>query len=139
MHNQHFLKDFSIPCNYTSIPFSLTQPKHQEDLLSFFKVVMECYRKTNRSLEFLIDLFQLDIHPSESFEIQFSVILKKFITDHKLQKIIHNDIIIVIVSSMCRYEQFYVTFPQSMLSSNENSFVQIIVNTMIQVLLNIVL
>ena len=59
---------------------------------------MECYRRTNRSLEFLTDLFELDIHPSESFEIKFSVILKEFITDHKLQTAIHNDIVLLIVS-----------------------------------------
>ena len=59
---------------------------------------MECYRKTNRPLRFLTDLFQFDIHPSESFETQFSVILKEFITDCKLQKAIHNDIVPIIVS-----------------------------------------
>ena len=84
----------------------MTQPKHQEELLSFFKMVMECYRKTNRSLEFLTDLFQFNIHPSESFKKEFSIILKQFIIDHKLQKAIHEDIILVIVSSACRYELF---------------------------------
>ena len=78
--------------------FSLNEPKHQGDLVAFFKVVMECYSKTNRSLEFLIDIFELDIHPSESFEITFAVILKDFIVDHKLQKPIHNDIIVLFVS-----------------------------------------
>ena len=82
----------------------MTHPKHQEDLLSFFKVVMECYSKTNRSLEFLIDLFQLDIHPSEGFEMKFSITIKEFITDNKLQKAIHDDIVLIIVSSMCRYK-----------------------------------
>ena len=77
----------------------MTQPKHQEELLSFFKVVMECYKKTNRSLEFLTDLFQFNINPSESFRKHFCIILKKFIIDHKLQKAIHDDIIHVIVSS----------------------------------------
>ena len=97
---------------------------------------MECYRKTNRSLEFLTDLFQFDIHPSESFQIEFFIILKKFITDHKLQKAIHEDIILVIVSSVCRYELFYGAFPQNKLPPTENSFVQKIVSSMIKVLLN---
>ena len=108
---------------------------HQEDLLSFFKDVMECYRQNKRSLEFLTDLFQLDIHPSESFKIEFSISIKEFIADHKLQKAIHDEIFLVIVSFVCRYELFYSTFPQSKLSLTENSFVWMIVNTMIQVLL----
>ena len=102
-------------------------------------MVMECYTKTNRSLEFLTDLFQFDIHPSESFEIAFSVILKKFIADHALQKAIHNDIVLVIVSFMCRYELFYGVFFQSKLSLTENSFVWMIISMMIQVLLNVAL
>ena len=86
----------------------MTHPKDQGDLLSFFKVVMECYGKTNRSLEFLTDLFELDIHPSESFEIEFSTTIKEFITDNKLQKAIHDGIILVLVSSMCRYKLCYI-------------------------------
>ena len=90
--------------------FSLNEPKHQEDLVAFFKVVMECYSKTNRSLEFLIDIFELDIHPSEGFEITFAVILKDFIVDHKLQKPIHNDIIVLFVSFLMKFHQFYFIF-----------------------------
>ena len=121
------------------ICFSLTHPKYQKDLLSFFKVVVECYGKTNRSLEFLTDLFELDIYPSESFEIEFSVTIKELITDHKLQKAIYYDIILVLVSSVCICKLYYVTFPQDKLSLTKNSFTWMIVNTMIKVLLNIAL
>ena len=117
----------------------MTHPKYQKDLLSFFKVVMECYNKTNRSLEFLTDLFELDIHPSESFEIEFCITIKEFIIDQKLQKAIHDDIIHVLVSSVCRCKLYYVTFPQNKLSLTENSFTWMIVNTMIKVQLNIAL
>ena len=71
---------------------------------------MECYRKTNRSLEFLIDLFQFDIHPSESFETQFSLAIKEYIADHNLEKAIRDDIFYLIVSSICTYELFYGPF-----------------------------
>ena len=112
----------------------MTHPKHQEELLSFFKLVMERYGKTNQSLDFLTDLFELDIYPSERFEIEFSVTIKEFITDHNLQKAIHDDIIHVLVSSVCRCKLFYITFPQSKLSFTKNSFTWMIVNTMIKVL-----
>ena len=78
--------------------FSLNEPKYQEDLVAFFKMVMECYSKTNRSLKFLIDILEIDIHPSESFEITFAVNLKDFIVDHKLHKPIHDNIAILFVS-----------------------------------------
>ena len=71
---------------------------------------MECYRKTNRPLEFLIDLFLFDIRPSESFETQFSVAIKEYIADHNLEKAIHDDILFVIVSCICTYELFYGPF-----------------------------
>ena len=71
---------------------------------------MERYRKTNRSLEFLIHLFQFDIHPSENFETQFSVAIKEYIADHNLEKAIHDDIFYLIVSSICTYELFYGPF-----------------------------
>ena len=139
MSRQLFMKDLFTLCNFTSILLSLTHPKYQEDLLSFFKVVMECYAKTNRSLEFLTDLFEFDIHPSESFEIEFSITIKEFITDNKLQKAIRDDIILVIVSLVCRHKLFYVTFLQDKLSLTKNSFTWMIVSTMIKVLLNIAL
>ena len=139
MPHQRFMNNLFTSCNFTSVLFSMTHPKYQEDLLSFFKVVMECYSKTNRSLEFLTDLFELDIHPSESFEIEFSITIKEFITDHKLQKAIHDYIILVLVSSVCRCKLFYGAFLQNKLSLTENSFTWMIVNTMIKVLLNIAL
>ena len=139
MPHQRFMKDLFTLYNFTFVRFSLTHHKYQENLLSFFKVVMECYSKTNQSLEFFTDLFELDIHPSESFEIEFSITIKEFITDHNLQKAIYDDIILVLVSSVCRYKLYYVTFPQSKLSLTKNSFTWMIVSTMIKVLLDIAL
>ena len=139
MPHQRFMKDLFTLYNFTFVRFSLTHHKYQENLLSFFKVVMECYSKTNQSLEFFTDLFELDILPSLTFKIQFSVITKQFFIDHNLQKAIHDDIIHVLVSSVCRCKLFYVTFPQSKLSLTKNSFTWMIVSTMIKVLLNIAL
>ena len=100
---------------------------------------MECYSKTNRSLKFLIDIFEVDIHPSESFENTFAVNFKNFIVNHKLHKPIHDNIVILFVSFFKYNLIIFTLFSQTKLPMTENSFLWMIVNTIIQVFITTVL
>ena len=99
---------------------------------------MECYSKTNRSLKFLTDILEVDIHPSESFKIEFAVSLRDFIVNHKLQTPIHNNIIILFVSFFNKSINFTL-FSQTKLPMTENSFLWMIVSAIIQVFVIIVI
>lgn len=69
-----------------------------EPLLSFWKKIESCYVQRSCSLKFILDLQELNIKSSVSFEEKFMINLKSFITSNELQNALFSNIFEIFVS-----------------------------------------